>query len=299
MRAGGNFFSGIPSMIAAMPAVLGALGNGAVDLNRATGEAELLAVQYAWTWAEYHAQVALGRLPAEKQAELDRITADLARLYDEDVGPVAAAVNNGVEGFLGNVLAYKGRADAAGARGDVRALITQTAETVEVASQVVIEEITGQAVLAWMARAARSERVATALARARERLNVEEVRKLEGATDEMRAAQVNPRVEQASPALRGVSPGTPVSAGAGDPRLGDRPGLGREPATPHRRGWPPDHGRDPLAGRRDPRVARDDARHDPEAGDGQAEERQPGRLQLPGLSLRRDRLHARRHPQPG
>ncbi|MEO1056779.1 MAG: hypothetical protein AAFY28_07685 [Actinomycetota bacterium] len=211
VSAGASFFSNIPSMISAMPAALAALGNGLVKLNSATAEAELLAVQYAWAWAEYHAQVVLSLDPAEKQAEIDAIAADLSRLYDEDFAPVAAAVNQGIEGFFTAVLDFKQRADAAGGRGDIRALIEQTGESVEVVSSVVIEEITGQAVLTWLARSARSERVANALARARERLNVEEVRKLEGATDEMRAAQVNPRVDQASPLLRGVASGTPVS----------------------------------------------------------------------------------------
>ena len=299
VRAGGNFFSGIPSMIAAMPAVLGALGNGAVDLNRATGEAELLAVQYAWTWAEYHAQVALSLSP---DGEAGR-----ARPHHGRPGPAlrrgrrpgrgsGQQRGRGLPGQRARVQGPRRRGrrprrracadhpdrrdrrgrEPGGDRGDHRP---------------------GGARLDGARRAQRAgghrarpgpraaERRGGAQARGRNR------------RDACRAGQPARRA-----GVAGAARGEPRNARLrrpGDPGLGDRPGLGREPASPHRRGWPPDHGRDPLAGRRDPRVARDDHRHDPQAGDGQAEERQPRRLQLPRLSLRRDRLRARRLPQPG
>lgn len=211
-RAGANFFANIPTMLKAMPSLAGAIGGAYIDVQTASGKAALLQLQYAWTWAERQVEIVTGLPESDKQAMLDEIAADLATLYEEDVAPIRAAVDKGVESFFTGVLKYKGAADQAGRTGDVQALIEQTGDAVEVISEVIIEEVTGQAILSFLARAARSERVTLALAKAREKLNVEEVRKLEAATDEMRDAQVNPAVERTPRGLKDVAPGTPVSA---------------------------------------------------------------------------------------
>lgn len=210
-KASYDFFTNVPAMLKGLGVLAGAGVSKVISITETEGRAHLLAFQYAVLWADHQAAILLNTPDATREEILDGIATDIAELYEEEYGPIRDMVNQGTQRFFEGVLTFKGDADAAGARGDVGALIELTGDAMEVTSGVLIEEVTGQAILLWLQRAAKSEKVANALAGARQKLDSSEVTKLEAATDAMREAQVNPKVAPMPISMKNLSPGTAVN----------------------------------------------------------------------------------------